>query len=160
MTHPSIEESQIDARTCFLVPLCEWNAVCRVKMGVIALWYFNSSQRCLFLHIFATWTVPTLYFKTVLFISGKFSFPSQASVESQQQEHRREPSGGSDNVVCSEEEENDSVDAGASNVNGAARTSLNDDDSFSSATSARTSPPPPAIRGNQIRIEPVPDLLK
>jgi len=78
-----------------------------------------------------------------------------------QLEHRREPSGGSDNVVCSEEEENDSVDNACvvsvpSNVG--ARASLNDDDSFSSATSSK--PSPPMIRGNQIRIENVPDLLK
>ena len=78
-----------------------------------------------------------------------------------QLEHRREPSGGSDNVVCSEEEENDIVDnVGVMSNVGATRTSVNnDDESFSSATSSSRHSPP-IIRGNQIRIETVPDLLK
>ena len=87
-----------------------------------------------------------------------------------QQEHRREPSGGSDNVVCSEEEEGETVRPPS---NAETKKNFREDENnyenfdnkdnfenYSSSASSTTRPSPPVIRGNQIRIEAVPDLLK
>lgn len=77
-------------------------------------------------------------------VAKNHSFEEKASVTSQQ-EHRREPSGGSENVVCSDECEDSP-----------AHYSSQGDEDLASTKSHQS----PVLRGNQIRIEHPPDLLK